>query len=266
MSISYKYNDTGENVRLLQKALNEILKLRLITDGHYGKLTEEAVRTYQKMNNLTVDGVYAGPITEHIEHYISQRFLRINDIVEQANNIGVPASMLLAFKEVESAGEGFLPDGRSKILFERHKMYDQLRILASAQFADSMAKIHPNIVNKERGGYQGHEAEHKRLDIAMGINKIAALKSASWGLFQIMGFNHNLCGYPNVIDFVEANKRSEKDQLTCVVRFIQGQPNLLAAIRQRNHLRTAQLYNGPAQQGYDVKLRDADRKYVGLGY
>ena len=54
----------GETVRNLQKALNK-LGYKLYADGDYGNATEDAVRNFQKQNNLTVDGI-AGIKTQEL--------------------------------------------------------------------------------------------------------------------------------------------------------------------------------------------------------
>lgn len=51
-----KLGSRGEEVRALQ------LKLRLYADGIFGKLTDEAVREFQRANGLTADGI-VGPQT-----------------------------------------------------------------------------------------------------------------------------------------------------------------------------------------------------------
>ena len=56
MATIYRLNSRGEGVKAIQRALN------LIPDGIFGKLTEEAVMTYQRENGLTVDGI-VGPAT-----------------------------------------------------------------------------------------------------------------------------------------------------------------------------------------------------------
>ncbi|MEJ2621539.1 MAG: N-acetylmuramidase domain-containing protein [Candidatus Thiodiazotropha sp.] len=44
---------------------------------------------------------------------------------------------------------------------------------------------------------QGGAAEHTRLKKTSTLNETAALKSAPWGKFQIMGFNYKAVGYSN---------------------------------------------------------------------
>lgn len=51
-----------EDVRWLQSALNTVLRTTLTVDGVYGEATREAVKQFQAMSGLQVDGV-AGPIT-----------------------------------------------------------------------------------------------------------------------------------------------------------------------------------------------------------
>jgi murein L,D-transpeptidase YcbB/YkuD len=52
----------ADDVRSLQRSLNELLGSQLEVDGVYGPKTKEAVRKFQAANGLQVDGV-AGPIT-----------------------------------------------------------------------------------------------------------------------------------------------------------------------------------------------------------
>ena len=56
MTTIYKLNSRGEGVKQIQRALH------LIPDGIFGKLTREALITWQRENRLTPDGI-AGPET-----------------------------------------------------------------------------------------------------------------------------------------------------------------------------------------------------------
>lgn len=266
MQRDIKYGDNGEDVRLLQLGLNEIMSLNLKCDGWFGKLSEETLRKYQQMQGLAVTGVYSDAEKEQIGVYIENRFLTVAKIVEVSNLHGIPPSMLLAVREVEGRSEGFLPDRRPIILFERHKFYQQLANRAGKQFADTMVTLHPDVCNPQRGGYVGYTGEYPRLEKAMGINKEAAWAAASWGMFQIMGFNYKYCGFAKISDFIDAAHASESHHLDMVVNFIESQPTMMMAVRQKQYKRFAELYNGAAQQGYDVKLKAADEKYTRLGF
>ncbi len=93
----------------------------------------------------------------------------------------------------------------------------------------------------------------------MSISEDAALKSCSWGKFQIMGANFKNCGYSNVKEMVEDAFKNEKMQLNQFVNFINYDPNLVAAIRAKQWTKFAKGYNGPKyyQNAYDTKMKKA---------
>lgn len=60
----------------------------------------------------------------------------------------------------------------------------------------------------------------------------AALESASWGAFQIMGYHWQRLGYASVQDFVTAMSASESQQFEVFTRFIETDPVLHKAPRK----------------------------------
>ena len=54
---TYRQGSTGENVRVLQKILNEKVGCGLAEDGIFGAKTKTCVKVYQKDNKLGVDGI-----------------------------------------------------------------------------------------------------------------------------------------------------------------------------------------------------------------
>ena len=90
---------------------------------------------------------------------------------------------------------------------------------------------------------------------AYKLDKEAALKSTSWGKFQILGLNHSSAGFGNVMDFVRSLSRSEKTHLKAFVSFIKSDAKLLNAIRNKDWTIFAISYNGPRQVGYDSRMR-----------
>jgi hypothetical protein len=182
--------------------------------------------------------------------------LKFSDIEHAAKLLGVQPCAVKAVVEVESSGSGFLPDGRVKILFEGHIFWKELR----KRGIDPAAHAAPDILYPkwDRSKYKGGAAEYERLDAAALINRDAALCSASYGLFQIMGFNHKACGFDTVQGFVDAQKNGEAEQLQAFCAFIQSEKlgKFLAAL---DFAGFALRYNGPgyAENRYDEKLRRA---------
>lgn len=176
------------------------------------------------------------------------------DLDNAAAALGVPLAVLRAIDEVESRGEGFLADGRPKILFERHIMYKRLK--AAGRDADALARTYPAFVNQTPGGYRGGPGEWYRLDTARQIDRDAANESASWGRYQIMGFHWQTCGFASLAEFVDAMCESEARQLDAFVAFVKADAALLKALKAQKWAEVAKRYNGPnyAENRYDEKL------------
>ena len=60
-----RYGSTGQDVKTLQTMLNTVDNAKLTVDGDFGKSTLTAVKTFQKSNGLTADGV-VGPATWNV--------------------------------------------------------------------------------------------------------------------------------------------------------------------------------------------------------
>lgn len=184
--------------------------------------------------------------------------LSFSDIKNAAALIGVDPCAVRAVVEVESGGNGFLSDGRPKILFEGHVFWKELQ--KRGIDPAPLAPKHPNIIYPkwDKSQYKGGSAEYERLNTAALVNKDAAMCSASWGLFQIMGFNHRVCGFDTVQAFVDAQKESEAKQLESFCAFMRSEGLVLFLLGQ-DWVGFARRYNGSgyAQNQYDVKLRKA---------
>ncbi|MCF1444640.1 N-acetylmuramidase domain-containing protein [Ralstonia nicotianae] len=256
-----KPGSTGAEVRELQRLLAG-RGFSAADTGEYDAATAAAVRAAQACFDLVVDGI-AGPKTVQALRVGARQpgHLTAADLQRAAGTLGVPLEAVRAVNEVESRGRGFLPDGRPVILFERHVMYRQLR--EADQDADALAARYPNIVNLSRGGYVGKAGEHMRLAQAIAIDRDCALASASWGLFQVMGYHWERLGYPSVQAFADAMQSGEGAQLDAFVRFVTSDPALHKALTGGKWSAFAALYNGPAYKDnlYDVKLARAFARY-----
>ena len=163
-----------------------------------------------------------------------------------AEELRCDVAAIKAVIDVESRG-GFLKDKRPKILFERH--------IFSRRTDHRFDAARPDISNRIPGGYKGGAAEYDRLHVATMFDEPAAMESASWGAFQIMGYPAADLDFANVDMFCDRICRSEDDQLDIFVAFIRKN-RLDDELGRRDWTGFARGYNGAefAKNRYDVKL------------
>lgn len=186
------------------------------------------------------------------------------DFTQVAGLLGCEPAALKAVQQVETGGRGgFFSPGRPAILFEGHIFWTQLKKRGSNP--EDYVKGNENILYPkwEKGHYKGGIGEYDRLEQARKINREAADASASWGMFQIMGFNYAACGEESIESFVRSMCESEFKQLLLTANFIKKNSQMLQALQARDWAVFAKCYNGPAyaQNRYDVKLEAAYQKY-----
>jgi hypothetical protein len=103
--------------------------------------------------------------------------------------------------------------------------------------------------------------QHERLERASKTNKDAAQLSASWGKFQVMGFNSKACGSAPLQDFVD-DRNTEDDQLLRFTHYISSS-HLDDELHTHGCTVFALAYTGPfyRRNHYDVKLKTAYTKF-----
>lgn len=179
-----------------------------------------------------------------------------DDLFNAAVRLRVPLANLKALAQKESGRASFSRDGRPVILFEAH----WFSRLTHGRFD----KSHPDISSPrwDRRLYARHmPGRYRRLARAAALDLDAALSSASWGKFQIMGFHWQRLGYASAWDFAMHMVASEANHLDALVRFIEAN-RLQAALRAckpnnpASCVEFARRYNGSGyrQNGYHVKL------------
>lgn len=177
------------------------------------------------------------------------------DIAATAATLGIEPAVVRAVDEVESRGHGFLHDGRPTILFERH--------VFARQTGHRFDSTHPGISNVEAGGYGAAGAhQYDRLHEATALDRAAALQSASWGRYQVMGFNAISAGWVDVESFVASMCESEAEHLKAFVGYCQAN-DLIRYLAVHNWRAFTRGYNGPgAVDEYSAKLEAAYRKHA----
>lgn len=259
-----RLDSQGESVAMLQQLLAGC-GFPVGQTGMFDAATRDAVVAFQRRQGLTADGIvgYRSWETLFFADRGSDPRLSERDFELAACLLDTETAALKAVKQVESGScGGFVAPGKPTILFEGHIFWQQLQ----KRHIDPQALVRGNedilYRNWERGHYKGGTDEYKRLEKARTIHREAADASASWGMFQIMGFNHAACGEPSVASFVEMMHKSELHQLLLSARFIRS-AGMLPALQQRNWAEFARRYNGSgyAQNHYDTRLAEAYRKF-----
>lgn len=185
--------------------------------------------------------------------------LTSTDFENAAGILGCDIPSIKAVAQVESGkGGGFCPDDFPTTLFEGHIFYRYVGL--------SYAVTYPTICYERwTTKFYGKtwQEERGRLESAIGLNRNAALMSASWGRFQIMGFNFGICGCVTIQQFVNRMCRSERDQLDLFCEYIIHN-GLSDELRDHRWDDFAFRYNGPAYQKNDYAGKLA-RAYIKNG-
>lgn len=175
------------------------------------------------------------------------------DFVSAAEQLGCQVAAIKAVCQVEAPRGGFNPDDSPVTLFEGHKFFKYTN--------GAYASTHPTLCfpKWDRRFYgRNWMEEQARLKTAMELDHKAACLSASWGKFQIMGFNYAAAGFASLNEFVAAMRTSEAAQLGAFVDLIQAW-ELADELRTGDWAGFARVYNGAgyAVNKYDVKLAAA---------
>jgi hypothetical protein len=217
------------------------LQQRLVTlgtsiaiDGKYGPQTRAAV---------------LAALTDPLDTAINPA-----DIRGLAEQWEVETAALWAIRVVEAGGAAFA-DGRPKLLFEPHRF--------SRATAHAFDRSHPRISYRgwDRTRYPAsQDARYDQLLDAIALDVDAAFASASYGGFQILGENWQICGEESPLDFALSEARGELGQLRHFIRFCASK-GLVPALRRKDWAAFARGYNGTAFRvnRYDEKLAEAYR-------
>lgn len=182
--------------------------------------------------------------------------LSLGSIKAAALDLGCDPAALVAIITVETGmRSGFMADGRPRILYEAHIAR---RLCGRDVPGLAVAKWDRSLYAPTGAG------EYERLYSAVDeVGEDVALKAASWGMGQVLGLNHALCGYSDVQGFVTAMGQGEDEHLSAMVAFICSrklvEPLKLVSANPETCRALAAGYNGTAYaaNSYHEKLARA---------
>lgn len=167
------------------------------------------------------------------------------DIEAAAAELDVTPDHIRMVRSVESGGRSYDNRGRPVILFEPHIFHRR----TGGEWSPSMFSYSKWGARPYPRSFDGRWDQMMQAAVK---DEDAALESASWGLFQIMGFHWKSLGYSSVQDMVQSMVKSEAGHLDAVVRFIRAN-GLAGKLRQ-------------CRAGNPDSCRDFARGYNGPGY
>ena len=169
-----------------------------------------------------------------------------SEIAELATKNGYTYGNLNSVVKVESGGIGFATDTGKIIIqfepswFKRNKLN---------------WKNDTKNITWQTNGVENQSAEWKAFNSAFASSPVAAMKSTSIGLMQVMGFHYKLLGFKTVGEMWDFAKLSERNQLELAIRFIKSNKKLDNALKMGDAATFAYYYNGSQYKKYKYDTR-----------
>jgi hypothetical protein len=161
-----------------------------------------------------------------------------------AKEFGCEVAAIRAVTETESGDGGYLRNGLPKILFERHRFY----ALTEPKKKNTLHPFasFPDICNPKPGEYVGSEGEYIRLLKAAKLDRDAAIMSASWGAFQVLGEYYKECGFESPTALVDACMKSYDGHAELFRGFLRKpeKKKAIEALKEKDWEKFTTYYNG----------------------
>jgi hypothetical protein len=209
---------------------------------------------------LQPDFVYELPNSAGILKRMAQTYNAIGGLVDTfGRQLGIDPVAVLAVWYVESGGRAFTP-GRPVLRFENHKFFKYWGVDHEPvfdkhfQFGGHAGISGPSHKNhkfriKPAGPWRpvhidSQDREYEVFALAEGLGgREAASLSSSFGGPQIMGFNHDACGYASALAMAEAFGADHRWQVLGFYDFCRSK-SLIDEVENKQWIRFGELYNG----------------------
>lgn len=176
-----------------------------------------------------------------------------SEIQAAADELGCTVTALKAVIATEASGRWYNADNSLIRRFEPHHLPHalQLHVGFSGNWRTSLG-----LSRSQRA--RMFNAAHRK-------NPEAAVRAASWGAFQIMGFNYARCGFASAVEMVRAFERDVQHQLYAFIRFVRH-VGADSALRAMDWHEFGRIYNGSGQPAvYAQKVESHYSRITGRG-
>lgn len=268
------------DVITIQKLLNDVYnneKPPLVIDGLVGPRTIERISDFQ-LNHVglkepdgivDVNGRTIRSLHFKRKNYTAAKKINLaedlteqNLFIEAAHILECEAAAIKAVASTETKSSAFFSPGKPAILFERHVFSRLTGSIYDNKYPDLSSTTPYKSGGHGQDYYGGQSEQYPKLDRARSLDDVSALKSASWGEFQIMGENFSSCGFSSVYSFVNAMSTIQ-GQFSAFINFINSDHVLINSLRNKSWVTFARRYNGRnyAINNYPSKIASYYHQY-----
>ncbi len=188
-------------------------------------------------------------------------------------SLGCEAAAIKALTRQETVGDGpwkpdggFDPNGLPRILFERHHFY--VFTLPPANKKTGAKAVHPysafpDICFPKSGNFGAAGIhQYERFVKAAKLNIDAAIKSCSWGAFQILGEYYSGCNCSSSIEMANKSMESIDGQVKIFEAFMKNvKPGAVRALTAKKWEDVAASYNGRSWKKHNPTYASNLEKY-----
>jgi len=243
----------GSEVKSFQTFLISEGLLDDIADGIAGPKTAAAIKAFQTREGLSADGI-AGKNTLTAarklgwDEQVPKSSGGSSSDVAVAEKAGIPVDVLRAFRLTESGGRA------DAIRFEPH--------LFLRKRPDLKSQI-PFTPGPKNFSVTRSETNKAAFDIAFSLDPEVAVRSASWGLYQVLG-GYLLKAYGDPKTAVDKfYKDPETASDMTVAAWFADNPRAVAAANDKDWRELTRRYNGPGNiDRYSAKLESNYQRVV----
>ena len=221
------------------------------------------------------DMIYDLPGGNTVLNAMARTYNEIGGLLDRlGGELGIDPVAVLSVLYVESGGRSFLP-GRPVLRLENHKFYkywgkhNEAKIRQAFSVWGSWRDWRKSVTEPQVPAFRqrpveglshpgpgGQDNEYEAFALAESLGgREAASLSSSFGAPQIMGFNHEACGYADAASMADAFGHSPRWQVLAFFDFCRSN-NLIDEITDRQWAEFGQVYNGDGSV-YGPKLEEA---------
>ena len=256
-------DSNNKSLTILAQSLFYLLDRTTVVSGKYDTTMEGRVSRFQMINGLEVNACMDDETWSKLFARIGKEIAKIDNmllkddfITQKALENDLSPAAVKAVIKVESRGRGFDREGKAIILFEGHIFWKELTNIGIDPY--SILRGNEDILYQKPNYKYYNRPQYPRLEKAKNIDEVVALKSASYGMFQVMGFNYKLAGFTDVESMVHTLSQSEKNQLEAFIHFLKNTA-CYKDLKAKDWASFARHYNGSMYKvnQYDTKLEKA---------